>query len=60
MFDDFDRFMSVLDTWAPPEVKPYTHGVILYSILNCHFMTHLSPSLNYESIVVMFVAIFPF
>ncbi|KAL5559619.1 hypothetical protein UlMin_035830 [Ulmus minor] len=26
MFDDFDRFMSVPDTWAPPEVKPYTPG----------------------------------
>ncbi|KAL5538736.1 hypothetical protein UlMin_044734 [Ulmus minor] len=60
MFDDFDRFMSVPNTWAPLEVKLYTLGVILYSILNCHFTTHLSPSLNYESIVVMFVAIFAF
>ena len=29
-------------------------------IFACHFKTYLPPSLNYESIVVMFVAIFAF
>ncbi|CAN6582289.1 unnamed protein product [Malus baccata var. baccata] len=26
IFNDFDRFMSVPDQWAPPESKPYTPG----------------------------------
>lgn len=29
MFDDFDKYMRVPDEWAPPEIKPYTPGVIL-------------------------------
>lgn len=28
MFDDFDKYMRVPDEWAPPEIKPYTPGVI--------------------------------
>lgn len=27
MFDDFDKYMRVPDTWVPPESKPYTPGV---------------------------------
>ncbi|KAK6918126.1 Translation initiation factor, beta propellor-like domain, partial [Dillenia turbinata] len=26
MFDDIDKFMKVLDEWAPPETKPYIPG----------------------------------
>jgi translation initiation factor 3 subunit B len=28
MFDDFDKYMKVPDEWVPPEIKPYTPGVI--------------------------------
>jgi translation initiation factor 3 subunit B len=32
MFDDFERYMKVPDTWTPAEIKPYTPGVNLLAL----------------------------
>ncbi|KAK9090555.1 hypothetical protein Sjap_023732 [Stephania japonica] len=33
LFDDIDKYMKVLDKWAPPETKPYTPGENLHQWL---------------------------
>jgi translation initiation factor 3 subunit B len=39
MFDDFDKYMKVPDTWVSPETKPYTPGVIFDAFLARRFAT---------------------
>ncbi|KAA3460979.1 eukaryotic translation initiation factor 3 subunit B-like [Gossypium australe] len=33
MFDDFDKYMRVPDEWAPPEIKPYTPGLLFITLM---------------------------
>jgi len=37
MLDDFEKYMTVPDTWMPAEIKPYTPGVSLY----CFFKEYI-------------------